>query len=102
MIRKTGNPLDEQETIINIDPAQISKTATVYSTIPADINRMWKLHEKYPEECKVIHDDKYGTEFAVPRNWVKVRRPRQMSEEQRIAATEHLARIRPDNSDDDE
>lgn len=94
MKKKVGNPIDEQETIINIDPSQISKTATVYTTIPGDLRKMWKLHEKYPDDVKVLHDDKYGSEFEVPRKWVTVRRPRTLSEESRIAAAERLAKIR--------
>jgi len=94
MIRKIGNVLDEQETIINIDPTQISKFATVYTTIPNDLKKMWALHEKYPDEVKVLHDDKWGSEFQVPRKWISVKRPRTMTEEQRIAASERLAKAR--------
>ena len=94
MIKKIGNPLDEQETIINLDPKQISDRASVYTTIPATLNRMWKLHEQFPEECIVTHDDKWGSEFSVPANWIVVKPKRKMSDEQRQAAAERLAEIR--------
>jgi len=102
MISKTGNMIDDQETIINIDPPQLGKKTTVYTTIPSDLKKMWNLHEKYPDDVKIIHDDKYGTEFEVPRKWVTVRRPRTLSEEERQKAAERLAQYRPSADDNDD
>ena len=93
-MRKIGNTLDEQETIINIDPTQSSRFATVYTTIPTDLKKMWKLAEKYPDEVKILHDDKWGSEFQIPRKWVSIKKPRTMTEEQRLAASERLAKAR--------
>lgn len=94
MIDKISTPLEEQETIINISPNQVSVTASVYSSLQSHINKLWKLHEQYPDDVKIIRDDKYGTEFEVPRKWIKVKPPRKVSEEQRLAAAERLARVR--------
>lgn len=98
---KVGNPFDEQETIINIDPAQISDRCTVYTTIPADIRRMWRLYENNPDDVILVHDDKYGSEFSIPRKWVVIRKPRQVSEEQRLAAKERFAKYRAEHMDED-
>lgn len=100
MIPKVGNPYDEQETIINIDPKQISDRASVYTTIPAMINRMWALHEKYPEDVLVTHDDKYGSEFTVPRDWVKIKPKRQMTEEEKQALAARLNSGRTEDDDE--
>ena len=91
---KVGNPLDEQETIINIDPKQISDKASVYTTIPSMLSRMWKLYEQHPDEVELISDDKYGSEFKVPRDWVRIKPKRQMSEEQKQKMAERLAQYR--------
>lgn len=96
---KVGNPFDEQETIINIDPAQISDKCTIYTTIPADVKRMWRLYENNPDDVELVHDDKYGSEFKIPRKWVVIRKPRQVSEEQRLAAKERFAKYRTEHSD---
>lgn len=98
---KIGNPFDEQETIINIDPAQVSDRCRVYTTLPADIKRMWKLYEENPDEVELVHDDKYGSEFSIPRRWVVIRKPRQVSEEQRLAAAERFAKYRAEHGDED-
>ena len=94
MIEKIGNPLDEQETVINIAPVQVREKAYVYTSIPHELNRLWKLHEQYPDEVEISTDDKYGTEFIVPRDWVKIKPKRQLSEEQRRIAAERLAAYR--------
>ena len=98
---KVSNPFDEQETIINIDPAQISDRCTVYTTIPTDLKRMWKLHEQNPDDVLIVHDDKWGSEFSIPRKWVVIRKPRQVSEEQRLAAAERFAKYRAEHADEE-
>ena len=73
----------ERETIINYN--QEEDTASVYTHSTALINRLEKLTDK---GCVKI---KYGEGFAeyeVPKKWVKIRPPREMSEEQRAAASE--------------
>ena len=94
MIPKVSTPYEEQETIINISPRQISDCASVYSTLPAMINKLWKLHEKHPDEVKVVHDDKYGIEFSIPRDWIKVSPKRQVSEETKAKLRERLQNLR--------
>ena len=100
MKEKVNTPLIDQETIINIDPRQINEKAAVYTNMPNYLQRMWKLHEQYPDDVEVYRDDKYGTEFRVPRDWVKVKPKRQMSEEQRQLLIERLASYR--TTDDEE
>jgi len=82
MSPKTGNSLDEQETVIIVRPSQIDGEANVYSSIPSMIYHMNKLQTKHPDKVKLIRSDKYGAEFSVPRDWVKVRPKRRVSKTQ--------------------
>ena len=91
MKKKIGNSFDEQETIINSFPKQVSEKASVYTAILATLNYMWKLYEKYPDEVSIIHDDQYGTEFSVPKDWIKIKPKRQISDEQKEILKVRLA-----------
>lgn len=94
MVEKVSIPLDEQETTIGFYPSAMDKMASWYSSDPVIIRRMWKLYEEHPDEVELVNDDKYGCEFRVPREWIKVRPKREVSEEQRQAAAERLAKAR--------
>lgn len=84
----------EQETIIHYNEEE--KTASVYTMNTSLTNKLAKLAEEYPDECMrtVTQQDGEGVTYIVPKKWVKVRPPRKMSEEQRIAASERLAKVR--------
>ena len=90
MIRKVSTPLDEQETIINIAPASVVDKVNVYTSSKTMLTHMWKLYNKYPDQVDLLSDDKYGSEFAVPRDWIVVRPKRKLSEEQKKAMAERL------------
>lgn len=94
MVEKVSTPLDEQETIINIRPNQVEERVNVYTSMYTTLTQLWKLQEQYPNELLVINDDKYGTEFSVPRKWIKIKPPKKYSEEQRARMAENLAKIR--------
>lgn len=70
----------EQETIILFNEAD--KTATIDTCNTSLINRM----DQYCAEdklCCLVKKDKYGAKYVCPKSWVKVRRPRQLSDEQK-------------------
>ena len=70
----------EQETIILFNEAE--DTATVDTCNNALIRQLDDLSEKYrviTEERK----DEYGKTYTIPKSWVKIRAPRQLSDEQR-------------------
>ena len=53
--------------------------------------RLSRLAEKYPDEVKMIADNTDGSVYYhVPWKWIKIRPPRQISEEQRAASAERL------------
>ena len=92
--------LAEQETIINYDEEQ--KTATVYTCRKSLQNRLLKIAEQRPTECKVVKTAREGAaiEFEVPKKWIKVSPPRVFTrtEEQKRAAAERLAKYRAEHA----
>lgn len=61
------------------------------------ITKILKLHEKVPEQVHIIHmpEDNDGCIVAnFPSSWLKISPPRQVSEEQRLAAAERLSKVR--------
>jgi len=91
MTEKVPTPLDEQETIINYNPNQVNDRASVYTSATNTLAAMWKLYNERPDEVKIIHDDKYGTEFSVPRDWIKIKPKKQLTDEQKQLLASRLA-----------
>jgi hypothetical protein len=94
---REGITLDEQETILNITPAQISSRISVYSSISADMRYYKKLAVDHPAEVSVIREDEYGIEIQIPSSWFRRPKPpnkRQVSDEQRAAMAARLAAAR--------
>lgn len=80
------------------------KHATVSSSEAKWINKINKLHEKYPNEVEIIYtpEQNCGTIYAhVPKNWVKISPPRQVNytDEQKAAMVERLAAARNKQND---
>lgn len=87
-------PFDEQETVICMSPANVSKTAEVYTCIPNMIKKLRNLASTRPD-CVAITKDLGDALFAdVDRSCVKITPKRIMSDEQRAAATERLEKLR--------
>lgn len=58
-------------------------------------SRLQKLYEKYPDEFQRYIENKDGSLYAkIPVKWIKIGRPRTVSDEQREAARERFARSR--------
>ncbi len=91
MKKKVRKPFDEQETIINIDPPQLSTKASVYSTIPATINMMWQLRKKHPDLVEVVADDKWGSEFKIPYAWISIKPKKELTSEQKQNLVKRLS-----------
>jgi len=69
------------------------KTATVSFTQGRYITRIKKLAEKYPDECRIMAENKDGSIVAhIPTKWVKISPPKQISEETRERLSEQLRR----------
>ena len=75
------------------------KTATICSAERKWINKVVKLHEKYPDQVNIMCDPEknHGVLVAqVPKSWMKLSPPRQVNytEEQKVAMAERLAAAR--------
>lgn len=87
-------PLEEQETVINLFPAQVSKKAEVYSCIPSMVKRLKTLAGKRPDAVKIVSDYGYAVTAEMDKSCIKISPKRVMTEEQRRAATDRLADAR--------
>lgn len=87
-------PIDEQETTINILPAQISKKAEIYTCIQSTVTRLKKLAATRPDAVRIISDTGYSVTAEVDRSCVKITPKRLVSDEQRKAAADRFAASR--------
>lgn len=79
----------EQETIINYN--QEENLADVYTCDAPLIRKLDQLCEKYPEII-VTKSDEDGKTYSLPKKWVKIRPPRQLSDEKRAEMAERAKR----------
>ena len=77
----------------------VDSYATFCSSERKWINKIYKLHEKYPDEVAIIEapEDNDGMIVAhVPKLWMKVSPPKKMNltEEQKAAMAERMRNVR--------
>ena len=90
-MEKAAIPFCEQETIINIVPAQVGNRINIYSCIPADVRYYRKLVADNPGDVIMIREDGYGIEIEIPFSWLRrPKPPKRMSDDQRAAAALRL------------
>jgi len=70
----------ERETIILFNEKET--TASVDTCNPALMRRL-DIFAAKSTSVTVVSDDAYGRQYLIPKAWVKVQMPRQLSEEQR-------------------
>lgn len=87
-------PIEEQETTINIWPAQVSKTAEVYTCIPSMVKRLKKLASTRPDTVRIIKDDDRFVIAEVDKACIKISPKRVVSDELRQAAADRFAAAR--------
>lgn len=57
-------------------------------------SKIYRLAEKHPDDVKILAENKDGSVFAhIPINYVKISPPRQVSEEQKEAASERFRQM---------
>ena len=81
-------PRDEQETTIVIDHKE--KRVLLYSCHPATVEKMRKWASEYADTVQLRSYDQYGINLTVPVSWVKLKPPRQYTEEQKQAMRDRL------------
>ena len=90
---------EELETVIVIEPPE--KRASVYTNYNAEINKLRKLAEKNPD-IKIVRDEGDAIEIELPSNWISIRKPRKLSEEQKNKSVKALAEWREKNKTEKE
>lgn len=80
----------EQETIINYNEAEA--IAGVYTHNKSLRRRLERLAGERPEECRLEKVSRHGdaADYIIPKSWIHIYPPRQISEEQRAAMAERL------------
>lgn len=76
----------ERETIINYNNAE--DTANVFTLNQSMRRKMLLLAEQYPDDVKIIRQAEDMVELTIPKKWVKVSPPRQLTDEQRAELVE--------------
>lgn len=82
----------EKETVINFNDED--NVASVSSTQDWMKNKLRKLADKKPNDVRITYEDEYTIIVEVPKKWVSIRPPREVSEKQRQEAAERLKAYR--------
>lgn len=89
--------LTNEEIETNINFSNATKEATIYTCNSSMIRRLDKLLEKFPNDVKLIAEDKFSKTYTVPKKWVmKIRPPKQISEEQKERLRENMLKYQQD------
>jgi hypothetical protein len=75
----------ERETTINFNEAE--DTATVDTCNTRMLNQLNKFSASNPL-CTLVRTDQYGGMYKIPKTWIKVRPPRELSDEERSKLSE--------------
>lgn len=81
----------EQETIINYNVAE--QVASVYTADSAMIRRMDRLVTQFPDSFKVEQITEVSKSYIIPKEYVKIRKPRKVSEAQKEQARVNMKQI---------
>lgn len=69
----------EQETNINYNREEAM--AVIYTASSVDIRKLDKLFEQHSDEIQLREKTEASRTYLVPKKWIKIRPPRQLSEE---------------------
>jgi len=83
---------EERETIIIFDEA--SDTAILDTSSLPMMRKMGKLCDELPDVYKVVRTDSHGAKYEFPKSLISIRRPRILTETQKRAVAERLAKGR--------
>lgn len=91
---RNGISLDEQETIIVMNPKQVSDTAEIYTCMPNMLKKIRKMAKSRPDCIQIKRDDGDALFADIDRSCIKISPKRQLSDEQRQAAAARLEKAR--------
>ena len=92
MIKKIKLSTEEKESFIYLAPLEPNGKALVYTTEPVMLKKMWKLHNNHPDDVTIRHDDKYGTEFYIPMNWIDIKPKKKLTEAERLELVKRFSK----------
>lgn len=79
----------EQETIVNFN--EESSRAEVYTYNKPLVRKLRLLSEKFPQDVVCVAEEDDGSiTYRIPKQWIRINAPRQITEEQRAAMAERL------------
>jgi len=78
-----------------------NKTVTLSLTSRKHMTKVKRAAEKHPEEVEVYENPDGSICAHVPLSYIKISPPRQVSEEQRLAAADRLRKSRAKNEDEE-
>ena len=81
----------EQETIVNYNAGE--QTATLYTRDKAVMRKLDTLVADYPDTYKLTGQDEVSKTYSFPKAYVSYRRPRKISDEQRLQAKKRMQEI---------
>ena len=81
----------EQETVINFNAGE--QTAIVYTRDKAVMRRIDALVIEFPDVYRLVSETDIDKTYSMPKSYISYRKPRRLSEEQRISARERMERI---------
>lgn len=84
----------EQETVINYNVSDAE--ASVYTADPNMMKRMDKLMAEFPEIFRAEQITEVSKTYLVPKNYIKIRKPRKISEEHKEQARQNMKLINRD------
>lgn len=88
----------EMETTINFNAEE--KTAVLYTRDKAVMRRLDKLTADFPDIYKCVRETDIDKTYEFPKKYAIPKRPRVLTDEQRDAMRERLARARDNRADD--
>ena len=81
----------EQETIVNYNAGE--QTATLYTRDKAVMRKLDTLAADFPDTYKLTGQDEVSKTYFFPKAYVSYRRPRKISDEQRLQAKKRMQEI---------
>lgn len=81
----------EQETVINFNAGE--QTAFVYTRDKAVMRRIDALVIEFPDVYRLVSETDIDKTYSMPKSYISYRKPRRLSEEQRIRARGRMERI---------
>lgn len=81
----------EQETVINFNAGE--QTAIVYTRDKAVMRKLDALVIEFSDVYRLVSETDIDKKYSIPKACVTYRKPRRLSEEQRINARERMDRI---------